>query len=263
MPQFKQPVNLSDNQTQMLYVIALDPGVRTFMTGYDQSGKTFRWGYHDMSRICRLAIHYDKLQSKLTKVKHHQRYKMRKAARRIQERIRDLITEVHRKLARFLCSNYQVILLPEFNTKDMVKRFSRRISRKTVRQMVTWAHYRFRQFLLHKQHEFGCKVFICDEAYTSKTCGNCGHIHQRLGGAEIFKCPECGRIADRDTHAARNILLRFLTLHAPQTEDLISMPLKQETANSAETLVSALGLAPGHSISSVGLIATPSRNTEG
>ena len=199
-------------------LISLDPGVRAPFTGYDPSGIVYKWGHNDINRICKLAIHYDKIQSKCSQtaptVKHHYRYKFRKAARRIQEKIRNLVGELHKKLALFLCKNYKIILLPEFNVSQMLKRFHRRISRKTVRQMVTWAHYRFRQRLLYKQQFFpGCKVIICDEAYTSKTCGKCGFIHAKLGGAKEFKCPNplCNYHGDRDIHAARNILLRYLT----------------------------------------------------
>src|SRR5205823_2389016 len=43
--------NEGDNQARGIRgIIALDPGVRTFMTGYDPSGKVLKWGHHDMSR---------------------------------------------------------------------------------------------------------------------------------------------------------------------------------------------------------------------
>ncbi|CAG8782226.1 8680_t:CDS:2, partial [Racocetra fulgida] len=45
-------------------VIALDPGVRTFMTGYDPSGMAIEWGKNDICRIYRLCYIYDRLQSK-------------------------------------------------------------------------------------------------------------------------------------------------------------------------------------------------------
>ena len=203
-------------------IISLDPGVRTFMTGYDPTGKVYKWGHGDMNRICKLAIHYDQIQSRCTQkeVRHHFRYKLRKAARRIQEKIRNLVNELHKQLALFLCRNYRVILLPKFETSQMMKQFNRRISRKTVRQMVTWAHYRFQQRILCKQKEFPwCRVIICDEAYTSKTCGKCGFLHNKLGGSKGFKCPKCGLHADRDIHAARNILLRFLCLWESKSDD--------------------------------------------
>jgi hypothetical protein len=57
-----------------------------------------------------------------------------------------------------------------------------------------------------------CTVVECDEAYTSKTCGKCGKTHAKLGSNKTFKCPKCDHEADRDISAARNILLRYLTL---------------------------------------------------
>ncbi len=32
-------------------VLSLDPGVRTFMTGYDPLGRVWEWGNQDMQRI--------------------------------------------------------------------------------------------------------------------------------------------------------------------------------------------------------------------
>ncbi|RHZ71064.1 hypothetical protein Glove_262g33 [Diversispora epigaea] len=45
-----------------------DPGVRTFMTGYDPSGIAIEWGKNDIGRIYRLSHKYDKLQSKLNSI---------------------------------------------------------------------------------------------------------------------------------------------------------------------------------------------------
>ena len=45
-------------------MISLDPGVRTFMTGYDPSGIAVEWGKNDIGRVYRLCHAYDKLQSK-------------------------------------------------------------------------------------------------------------------------------------------------------------------------------------------------------
>ena len=48
------------------------------------------------------------------------------------------------------------------------------------------------------------------EAYTSKQCGHCGTINDDLGSNKTFYCKKCRRSADRDVHAARNILLKHL-----------------------------------------------------
>ena len=133
---------------------------------------------------------------------------------RIRQKIRNLVDEVHKKLTKWLVSNYEMILLPQFETSQMVTRAKRRIGSKTARQMLTWSHYRFQQRLLNKTREYrGSQVIVCDEAYTSKTCGHCGKLHEKLGGNKTFKCPYCDIRMDRDMNGARNILLRYLTLN--------------------------------------------------
>jgi putative transposase len=95
----------------------------------------------------------------------------------------------------------------------MVIRKKRKIGSKSARAMLTWSHHAFQQRLISKAREYPwCKVLIVDENYTSKTCGNCGKIHEALGGNKHFLCRHCGFSADRDANAARNILIRFLTL---------------------------------------------------
>ena len=75
----------------------------------------------------------------------------------------------------------------------------RRITRKCVARMYTLAHCRFRQFIVHKAKQLGAHL----------SCGECGIMHE-VGGSVAFRCPACGRIADRDINAARNILGKFL-----------------------------------------------------
>ena len=194
-------------------VMALDPGVRTFMTGYSADGLVVEWGAGDMKRIhalCRFAdrLHGDK------GVDRQKRRRLRRAWLRMLERVRNLVDEVHRKLAKWLVTSYRVVLLPEFETARMCRRGVRGIGSKVVRGMLTWAHYRFRQALLAKAELYpDCRVVVCDEAYTSKTCGQCGEINHKLGGSKVFRCRPCGYTASRDVSAARNILLRYLTLH--------------------------------------------------
>ena len=215
-----QPLEIwAENQgpTQSDAVIALDPGVRTFITGYDPSGQAVEWGKNDISRIYRLSHIYDKIQSTHDsihgKVHKRKRYKLRRVMLRIHKKIRCLINDCHHKLAKWLCQSYRIILLPKFQTQGMVRRGKRRIRSKTARMMLTWSHFRFRQYLLHKVREYPwCRVIICTEEYTSKTCGCCGHIHRKLGGSKVFRCPSCTAELDRDINGARNILLRYLTV---------------------------------------------------
>jgi putative transposase len=200
--------------------MSLDPGVRTFMTGYDADGTIVEWGDADMGRIFRLCYAHDKLQGKWSKkdVQHRQRFRMQTAARRIRSKIRNLVDEAHKKLAKWLCENYRCVLLPEFKSSGMVRRGQRKLHSKTARAMMVWSHYRFRQRLINKAREYPwCSVAITQEPFTSKTCGACGKLHHKLGSSKTFKCPRCGYTADRDANAARNILIRHVTLQNKRT----------------------------------------------
>ncbi len=89
------------------------------------------------------------------------------------------------------------------------KRGARKIRKKSVRQMLTFAHYRFKQFLKRKAFESGKVVLDVNEAYTSKTCSWTGEVDHKLGGAKVVVGSD-GKRMDRDLNGARGIFLRAL-----------------------------------------------------
>jgi len=184
------------------------------MTGYRPDGGLVEIGPASMKRITKLCFFLDKLDSKIA-VAHNahkgkKEVRLRKAAMRMRTRIRNLVDDVHKKTASFLARSFDVVLLPTFNASSMVKRARRRINSKTARAMLTWAHYRFRQTLLARVRSTGTHVELVTEEYTSKTCGKCGQLHDKLGSSKVFRCPSlgCAHVVDRDANAARNILLK-------------------------------------------------------
>jgi putative transposase len=206
----------SENQapaSRLHNTISLDPGCRTFMSGYDADGTLIEWGKGDMGRIHRLCAHLDKLQSRCGQVNHSKRYRLRRASKRLREKVKNLVREVHKKCSTWLCRNYRRILIPIFEVANMVQRKKRKINSKVVRSLLTWSHYKFRERLIHKAKEHAwCKVVVTEEPYTSKTCTNCGWVDKKLGSKKDFTCQECRVIIDRDSNGARNILIRYLTL---------------------------------------------------
>lgn len=196
-------------------VIALDPGVRTFQTGYSPDGSAFEWGGGDMKVIFALCVWADKLQGGIAKETNSRRRKSKKRAwLKMLARIKNRVDECHRKLSTYLCQEYSVILLPAFETNRMVRKRDRKIGKGAARGMCTWAHFRFRERLIAKAKLYAnTEVIICDEQWTTKTCGECGVLHNKIGSNKVFRCPSCDNVSDRDIHAARNILLRYLTLN--------------------------------------------------
>ena len=50
-------------------IIALDPGVRTFQTGFDNFGQFTEYGKGDVSKLFKNALKFDKIQSDINKNK--------------------------------------------------------------------------------------------------------------------------------------------------------------------------------------------------
>jgi len=204
LPQQILRVPSGENQAR---VVAIDPGVRTFVTFYSNE-RCGHIGEGDFSRIQRLAFHLDDLLSRRSKVGKQKKRRMRLAAARMREKVKNLIDELHHKTALFLVRNFDCILLPTFETSGMVKRAGRKIGNRTVRSMLSFSHYRFKQFIKHKAFEFGKTVLDVSEAYTSKTHPETGLL-RNIGGAKRIKL-QSGNWANRDDVGARNILLRAL-----------------------------------------------------
>ena len=174
----------------------------------------------DDEKIKNLCIKYDKLQSKVDKNdfhytktgEYHKTKKTRKNFKlkmlKVRENIRNKVKDLHWKFAKFLCSNYNTILLPKFESQHMISKEDRKISSKTARSICTYSHYLFQQRLIHKSREFPwCNVVIVED-YTSVTCGSCGKYNHKLASSKDFNCPNCDYKSDRDINASRNILLK-------------------------------------------------------
>jgi putative transposase len=193
--------------------IALDPGLRCFLTGFDGNSFT-EFGKYDFGRIARLCQHLDKMQSKCTRLKGSKfsrlRYRLKQAMERMRTKIKNLRSEIHKQIGSYLARNYDVIYLPRFETSQMVARGSRKLNSKSARAMMTWAFYQFSQTLEHLCNRYGSRLVRVTEEYTSKTCTKCGNVHKKLGGAKKFKCPNCGHEIPRDFNGALGIFLKAL-----------------------------------------------------
>ena len=200
-----EEIKVKKPDSQRLGVVALDPGVRTFISYYSDScfGKLGESNFRDIYRLC---YRLDKTISKRVKADSKARRRIGKAICRIRWRIKDLISELHHKTASFLVRNFDTILLPTFETSQMVPG----LFSKVARSMLTFAHYKFKQFLKFKAKEYSCTVIDVNEAYTSKTCSYCGKIHN-IGNKKQMIC-SCGANVDRDYNGARGIYIKNISL---------------------------------------------------
>jgi hypothetical protein len=95
-----------------------------------------------------------------------------------------------------------------------IRRAMRRLNKTAVQSLLGWSHGLFRQRLLAALQEHPeIRLFFESEAYSSKSCTNCGVHNDKLGGSRTFRCKACRYEGHRDVSAARSIFLRALSLH--------------------------------------------------
>ena len=191
-----------NNKQEKLDICAMDPGIRTFQTCYSPDGICYKIGNNTGSRLM-------KEQSKIEKVskfRHSKWYE--KFTSRIYRKITNLATDLHWKTAKFLCSNFTTIYIGKLSTKGIVKNNRSKLSKNTKKLTYMLSHYSFLEKLQSKAEEFNTEVKEVSECFTTKTCGKCGKINEKVGAKEIFECDECKYTLDRDIHGARNIYIK-------------------------------------------------------
>ncbi len=215
-----QPVGDRDD------VVALDPGIRKFLTAYSPQGKCEILGTNTYRVVDKLSRRIDRRCRRLNfnlhqlrcekstasrMTKHRHRNWVAKAQRRFHQanqRCTNTIKDLHYKVAHHLCRNYATIIYPYFNSHAIVKGKLHPITKRRANLL---SFYKFSQRLIQTAtHYSGTTVQRCSEAYTSMQCGQCGVLNETLGMNEVFNCGSCGLHMDRDVHGARNILLRAL-----------------------------------------------------
>lgn len=205
---YQKQIKVPDSQRKPF--ISLDPGVRTFLTGFTFDGFC-EIGSGDFQKIFRLLYRLDELISKRSK---GSKKRWNKPISNLKFRIRNLITEIHQKTANILVRCFDNIIIPDFSASQMVTK----LRSKTCRAMLGWAHSKFRELLKYKAKEYSANIVIQNEAYTSKTCSFCGKIHN-IGSKKVLKCG-CGITIDRDWNGARGIFLRAM-LDQPELKNSV------------------------------------------
>jgi transposase len=191
-------------------IIAIDPGVRTPFACFGTDGSNKSMGKDMNVKLSGIRTKISLVDRRISKCqdttlkKKLQAHKIR--LYRQHQRVRDTY---HWEIINDITNNYSGVLLPPFETKSV----SGMLKAKTNRGMFGISHFTFRMRMKGKCEEKSLLYAEPTEEYTSKTCGSCGRINYLLGSKKTFEC-FCGIVCDRDIHAARNILLKWLSTEA-------------------------------------------------
>ena len=189
-------------------ICSIDPGEKAFLTVYspDNSGHVVSIAENNRSsKMYQKLKRVDELISKKTKIKNKKKKNgLTRAIHRLYKKVKNLRDDLHKKSCNFLCKNYKNIVVPEYKSKSMLSNLNNNV----CRSMSTLSFYMFRKRLEHKCLEYGCKLYIVGEEYTSMTCGNCGILNKPKD--REYHCSNCNTTIHRDYNGARNILLKQL-----------------------------------------------------
>jgi putative transposase len=161
--------------------------------------------------------HFKQLRKKLRRVQKalsrkqkgsNNRHKARLQVAKIHAQITDARKDFLHKLTTQLVRENQTIVVEDLAIKNMVKnhKLSGAISDASWGELI-------RQ-LTYKCEWYGRELIKIDRWFpSSKRCGNCGHIVDKLPlNIREWECPKCGANHDRDINAAHNILAAGLAV---------------------------------------------------
>ena len=104
---------------------------------------------------------------------------------------------------------YGVVILGNIKFKTCVEK-NNKIPGVVKKNLLSCAHYTFKDILVNRTKGTRCKVYLQNESYTTITCSECEEKNFSVGGSKTFKCPKCTYTTDRDLNACKNILLKFV-----------------------------------------------------
>lgn len=193
-----------ENNKNKKEIIALDPGIRTFMSGISEC-EVVKIGDKFNHKIKEYLEKIDQINNKIeipSEIK-------KKNEKKNNRKISNLVDELHWKTINYLTKNYKNLLIGDMSIKGITKKNDSKLNKMTKRIGYRMKFYLFKQRLENKCKIKGIKFKEIDEKYTSKICSNCGWLNEKLGSSKIFNCKECKKIMDRDINGARGIMLKI------------------------------------------------------
>ncbi len=208
--------------------VGLDAGITSLVTL--STGEKIANPRHERRDRARLAKAQRELSRKAkgSSSRARARVKVARVHARIADRRRDFLHKLTTRLVR----ENQTVVIEDLTVRNLLKngRLARAISD------AAWAD--LRMMLEYKCAWYGRELLVIDRWFpSSKPCGNCGTVREKLPlNVREWTC-DCGAVHDRDVNAARNILASGLAASAcgdgvrPQRESSRTgrSSVKQET----------------------------------
>ena len=179
--------------------IGIDLGTNPFVTGYSdleviQIGRNITKNMKNRLKII------DKINGHETFTKN----KINKVIQKKYGKIKNMINDMHWKVANDLTAIYRNIFVGNWSTKKTGQTEINPMIKRIANQL---AIFQFKQKLKYKCEQKKCNYKEIDESYTTMACGRCGNLDRKIGGKKIYNCKRCKLVVNRDVNSARIITM--------------------------------------------------------
>lgn len=162
----------------------------------------------EQRKLSKMRTKLERVNANLDECKNYQKQKHKVA--KLHEHITNCAKDFNHKLSRKLVEEYDFIAMEDLNVEGMKKNHKLAYSISDVRwlQLVN--------FIKYKCQWYGKDFIQVDRFYaSSKICSECGTYHKDIVNSlkvREWTCPDCGIHHDRDVNAAKNILIKALSV---------------------------------------------------
>jgi putative transposase len=182
--------------------IGIDLGVKTLLTGADDTGKIIPV---DGPKALRASLRRLRRASRAHSRKLRGGANRRKATgrlARLHARVAAVRADALHKATSDLARRYAVVVIEDLNVAGMTQ--NKRLARAIADQGFGQA----RRMLAYKIAWNGGTLIVADRWFpSSRLCSGCGAVKAKLALSErTYRCEFCGLVLDRDVNAARNLL---------------------------------------------------------
>ena len=196
--------------------VGFDLGLIDLLIGSDGSRyerPKFSYAFKDklaqeQRKLSKMRTKLERANANLDECKNYQKQK-RKVAK-LHEHIANSAKDFNHKLSRELVEEYDFLAFENLNVEGMKKNHSLAYSISDVR----WSQ--LLNFIQYKCLWYGKEFRQVDRFYaSSKICSECGAYHKDIVNSLSVRewiCPDCGAHHDRDVNAAKNILIKALSV---------------------------------------------------
>jgi putative transposase len=129
-----------------------------------------------------------------------------KQLRKLKHQIKDI---EHKSTSRLISTLHRegVQILAIGDVRDI--RHDLDVSSTQNQKLHQWSHGIVRHMLTYKAQRLGMRAVLQEEAYTSRTCPQCGYRHKSAVQGRTFSCCKCGFRYHRDGVGAMNIRYKY------------------------------------------------------